>query len=102
MPEKLKPCPFCGGEACFKIISHGSCSRKVSLTFEIACKECKISFPKRYHTEFTLGETGELEAYVDPHQTCEMFSAPNENIGKILAFGGFVSGIADYLKEREP
>lgn len=65
MPEKLKPCPFCGGEAHFRTITHDSGHQKVGFTFEIACKECKISFPKRYHTEFTLSETGKLEAYID-------------------------------------
>lgn len=64
MPE-LKPCPFCGGEAYYTTLSNDSNNSNVGFTFEIACKECKTTYPKRYTIKIVLSNTGELESYID-------------------------------------
>ena len=46
MSEKLKPCPFCGGEAEFHVIANSASHGGASFTFEIVCSECKVSLPK--------------------------------------------------------
>ena len=38
--DKLKPCPFCGGEAYIEIICNG--------LVEVWCKECSASVPAKY------------------------------------------------------
>lgn len=40
MNRKLKPCPFCGGEAYIEIICNG--------LVEVWCKECSASVPAKY------------------------------------------------------
>lgn len=40
---KLKPCPFCGGEARFRIISSGYASDGKTITFTAECPKCRIS-----------------------------------------------------------
>lgn len=50
------------------------------------CKCCK-HFDKDRKKEDMCYCT-EYEAYVDPHHICEMFDAPNNNLGKLLALGG--------------
>lgn len=40
---KLKPCPFCGGEAYFKIATTGHICETRSIHFRIECRKCGIS-----------------------------------------------------------
>ena len=65
MPEKLKPCPFCGGEAKFITVSNNCTDNGVGFEFAIECVHCRISFPKRYRVEFVLDEEGEIKTNVD-------------------------------------
>lgn len=57
---KLKPCPFCGGEAKFKTISNACGHQFVTIEFEISCEKCGVSFPKRYRIEIQLNECGSI------------------------------------------
>ena len=43
MSDKLKPCPFCGGEAYIEIICNG--------LVEVRCKECDASVPAKYKSK---------------------------------------------------
>ena len=59
--NKLKPCPFCGGEAEF--ITKSKFTRGVGVvgyTFVIECRSCGVSLPKTYTTEFSLNKNGEF------------------------------------------
>ena len=40
---KLKPCPFCGGEARFRILSNGYAGDDKNITFTAECPKCRIS-----------------------------------------------------------
>ena len=40
MCYKLKPCPFCGGEAIFSISSNISTHTKVAYEYTIKCSQC--------------------------------------------------------------
>ena len=48
--ENLNPCPFCGGEAVFKV----GC-KKGRITLRIACKGCHAK-SKRYYSEMSSKE----------------------------------------------
>lgn len=62
---KLKPCPFCGGEAVYVTSSNNSSHCCVGFDFEVKCKECKVGIPGRYEMKFYLGENGELKILAD-------------------------------------
>lgn len=59
--EELKKCPFCGGEAYFRI--NHQVERKIK--FMIECKNCRVSIPKIYEVELTLNKNGEIETPKD-------------------------------------
>ena len=45
MNDKLKPCPFCGGEATIREFACGSTGNGgFSASYEVGCKDCKIKF----------------------------------------------------------
>ena len=45
MDNKLKPCPFCGGEA--EMFDHFRIAKcKTYRYFRVGCKECDLRFPK--------------------------------------------------------
>lgn len=40
MSEKLKPCPFCGGEPYIKVVSQGHTNTAYTIGVELGCKTC--------------------------------------------------------------
>lgn len=48
---ELKPCPFCGGNAYFKIDSNSYGSRRAGIDFRIKCKNCGIEPSHTYYFE---------------------------------------------------
>ena len=45
MNDKLKPCPFCGGEATIREFACGSTGNgEFSASYEVGCNDCKIKF----------------------------------------------------------
>lgn len=46
--EKLKPCPFCGGEAEIMCLSTVNEHGILSKVFVITCKECGLRNPKAF------------------------------------------------------
>lgn len=64
---KLKPCPFCGGEASLEQTGFGTteyCS--VRLSFSIRCKKCGASAPNACgYIAINLLSNGELNAWHD-------------------------------------
>ena len=44
MPNELKPCPFCGGEANIKTLSNSYSGGEFRTTFKVYCEKCDISF----------------------------------------------------------
>lgn len=68
MSEELKPCPFCGGKAKFKIATSSSTSMQKGFRFNIACSKCRASFPKTYEVEHTLAENGDMIAITDERE----------------------------------
>lgn len=65
MKNKLKPCPFCGGQARFKTITYGEDCSGVHFNFEIRCKECEVGIPKAYALRLTLETDGEIVLLID-------------------------------------
>lgn len=65
--EKLKPCPFCGGEAAFKQTSYGTKGpSSAMLGFIIQCKVCKVLVPKPgSYVALDLTEKGEFNIWHD-------------------------------------
>ena len=62
---KLKPCPFCGGEAEFNIKTNSSSRLRSGFTFVIRCKECHIQYPKMYRSEFKIHSNGDMIPTID-------------------------------------
>lgn len=66
--DKLKPCPFCGGEAEFDQTAYGRTTdhSSVSLQFEIRCKKCGATAPNAYgYISINLSSNGELNIWHD-------------------------------------
>ena len=65
--EKLKPCPFCGGEASLEQTAYGTRDlSSVKLSFAIRCKKCGASAPKANgYISINLSSSGELNAWHD-------------------------------------
>lgn len=66
---KLKPCPFCGGEAA--MIANGACIDATrgeyrAWEFCVMCISCNVSLPRRdYHLSVKLGKCGEIVVMQD-------------------------------------
>ena len=66
---KLKPCPFCGGNAEFKTDSMNAYDGKLSVKFHIECRDCHSSFPACYeYININLDTNGELDLLADNRQ----------------------------------
>ena len=65
--QRLKPCPFCGGEAQFEQTAHGPVDHSsVRLQFVIRCKKCGASAPNVCgYIAMNLSPNGELNAWHD-------------------------------------
>lgn len=63
--QKLKPCPFCGGEAFFVTSKNLSSHHGVGFEFEIKCGGCKVELNKLYRLDFVLSESGEINILND-------------------------------------
>ena len=62
---RLKPCPFCGGEAVFIPKSNDSSNSGFGCDFKIECQGCGASIRERYKVEFRLAGGGFLNSYLD-------------------------------------
>ena len=76
---KLRPCPFCGGEAKFHVISYKSSHHGVGFAFNILCKECGTRCQKFYEMELSLDRYGELKTLCDGRE--EAAAAWNQRAG---------------------
>ena len=65
MNEKLKPCPFCGGNAMFLTITNKSSQSSVGVMFKIKCMKCRIEFPKSYECEMYMDQDGGIRTGKD-------------------------------------
>lgn len=63
--DRLKPCPFCGGEAIVELKSIGSGpGNSFSQDHVVKCKKCGATTGKQYHTRF-YREDGEFKVVED-------------------------------------
>lgn len=67
--EELKPCPFCGGKAVFRVRSNKSSHYSAGFDFEVKCVNCGAKLPKLYTAEFSLTDNGELKFLKDERVT---------------------------------
>ena len=65
MNEELKPCPFCGGRARFRVSTNKSTHSNVGFDFNIECSECRLEYPKRYECMVCMDEKGAINARTD-------------------------------------
>lgn len=65
--QKLKPCPFCGGEANVEQTTYGTTDlSSVRLQFAIRCKKCGATAPNANgYIAINLSSNGELNAWHD-------------------------------------
>ena len=52
--KELRKCPFCGGKAKAKVFSNISSHTDVGFMFEIVCKDCNATYPKKYEIHLEL------------------------------------------------
>ena len=57
---ELKPCPFCGGKAYFKILSKTYGNRKEGIDFKVKCKKCGVEANQVYFFEIEFCPETEL------------------------------------------
>ena len=63
---KLKPCPFCGGEAEFFEENNGYHSRgNAEWTLGIRCTKCGIKSPHIYRIDVILNKNAEFQFLLD-------------------------------------
>lgn len=64
--EKLKRCPFCGGDAEFITATNSQQGAKRGFGFGIRCTKCEVQLPrKNYVLEFRIAGDGSLMTLVD-------------------------------------
>lgn len=63
--EEIKPCPFCGGEARFRVSENRSAHFGVGFTFFVECTKCGAKYPKRYECLFYMDGNGTINARTD-------------------------------------
>lgn len=57
--ESLKPCPFCGGKAIFRIDrAIGTDMKDAKFLFNIQCDKCGASFPRLYSVVCRVDDEG--------------------------------------------
>lgn len=63
----LRPCPFCGGNAVFKVITTIASTSKSGMTFCVQCTKCGARAPSGHVSEisFQLYDDGELKITKD-------------------------------------
>lgn len=60
--NKLKPCPFCGGKARFKIKGYMSSNYSAGFSCTIECSACGCTpIPKPHDLSLTMDENGEVK-----------------------------------------
>lgn len=66
----LRPCPFCGGEAIFKVISTVASTSKCGVTFNVQCAKCLTPAPTGHIPEISLllYEDGEFKITKDERE----------------------------------
>ena len=64
---KLKPCPFCGGEANITNTGYGYGSGSFNADYEVGCCNCKIRFRG---TSYILMKNGVPVVSVDGYKEC--------------------------------
>lgn len=64
--DKLKPCPFCGGEAMFLRKSYMMSGSARGWAFGVCCKKCGVTLKKTdYRLEVDFECSGEITVTVD-------------------------------------
>ena len=60
--EKLKPCPFCGGEAVFNIYSNSTRENNRGWSYDVHCEKCGAFVPNRcsYETIAVMDRDGNI------------------------------------------
>lgn len=67
--EKLKPCPFCGGEAKFFVKSKSVMGEVRGWQFGIFCSRCDVTTPRRdYKIELSFEGSGEIKTIIDERE----------------------------------
>lgn len=66
---KLKPCPFCGGEAKFLVKTYREHGVSRGYNFGIYCTGCNLTTPRiNYGIDLRLSDYGEIEFINDERQ----------------------------------
>lgn len=65
MNEKLKKCPFCGGNAQFTLISVGHEGYHAIWNFQVRCSKCGARVPLLHKLEIGINTDGYLAHIVD-------------------------------------
>lgn len=58
--DALKPCPFCGGEAEYRVNNNGYSANGIIISFGIVCPKCDVKLPKNYIVKLHMDSTGEI------------------------------------------
>ena len=65
MYDKLKRCPFCGGNGMFLTITNKSSHSAVVVMFKIKCMKCRTELPKSYECEIYMDQGGGIRTGKD-------------------------------------
>ena len=66
----LRPCPFCGGKAIFRVINTVASAGRCGVTFNVTCAKCRTSTPTKHIPEISLllYEDGEFKITKDERE----------------------------------
>ena len=65
---KLRPCPFCGAKAVYKIVSVMRRDREVGWEYTVECSMCEIKLHENLHTTVTLYSDGTIANITDERE----------------------------------
>lgn len=65
---KLNPCPFCGGEAIFKVSGAFSSNHCAGFSFFVGCGDCGVVLSEKFEIDLIMDDNGKIVSTADERE----------------------------------